>query len=148
MHRRVGDSRETGDAMEDAIKHTYICGGDEWFSEKTEVSIAARSFAQGGMRKCHKCVEKIVESSKVYSLESVAKFSIIHRDARSARAAAFADAKMQMVAEYWAQQFNIKSPPQHKVSFVVAQASECFVCVCVCEREREREVGGWVIVRG
>ena len=36
----------------------------------------------GGMRKCHKCVEKCVEGSRVYSVESVAKFSIIHRDAR------------------------------------------------------------------
>lgn len=61
------------------------------------------------MRKCHKCVEKVVECGKTYSVESVAKFSMIHRDARSARAAAFADAKMQMVAEYWAQQFNAKS---------------------------------------
>ena len=49
---------------------------------------------------------------------------MIHRDARSARGAAFADAKMQMVAEYWAQQFNMKSPPEHKVSFVVAQVLE------------------------
>jgi len=36
-----------GEAMEQAIKHTYICGTDEWFSERTEVSIAARSFAAG-----------------------------------------------------------------------------------------------------
>ena len=88
----------SGEKMEPAVKHTYICGSDEWFSEKvnvwctatlrmltdaqrraptdvefvcvpsqTEVSIAARSFAQGGMRKCHKCVEKCVEGSKVYS---------------------------------------------------------------------------------
>jgi hypothetical protein len=31
---------------------------------------------------------------------------------------------MQMVAEYWAQQFNKKSPPEHKVAFVVAQVLE------------------------
>lgn len=43
---------------------------------------------------------------------------------RSARVAAFADAKMQMVAEYWAQLFNTKSPPEHKVSFVCAQVLE------------------------
>ena len=149
----------SGERMEPAIKHTYVCGTDEWFTEEvcvlphvpvrarrraatllaaaarlmlragcahaqTEVSIASRSFAQGGMRKCYKCVEKCVEGPKVYSVESVAKFSMIHRDAHSARKAAFADAKMQMVAEYWAQQFNMKSPPQHKVSFVVAQVLE------------------------
>ena len=68
------------------------------------------------MRKCHKCFEKIVDGREVFSVESVAKFSMIHRDERSAKAAAFADAKMQMVAEYWAQQFNRKSPPESKVS--------------------------------
>ena len=56
-------------AMEPAIKHTYVCGSDEWFSEKTEVSIADRSFAQGGMRKCYKCYEKCVDGGKVYSGE-------------------------------------------------------------------------------
>ena len=110
--------------MEQAVKHTYMCGSDQWFTEETEVSIADRSFAAGGMRKCYKCFEKMQEGGKVYSVESVAKFSMIHRDARSARAAAFADAKMQMVAEYWAQQFNQKSPAEHKVSFVVAQVLE------------------------
>ena len=74
-------------------------GADDWVSEKTEVSIAPNSFAQGGMRKCHKCFEKVVDGRSVYSVESVAKFSMIHRDERSAKAAAFADAKMQMVAE-------------------------------------------------
>jgi hypothetical protein len=62
-----GGNRAVGEGMEPAIKHTYICGSDEWISEKTEVSIAPRSFAQGGMRKCHKCIEKCVEGSKVYS---------------------------------------------------------------------------------
>ena len=85
----------TGEQMEPAIKHTYICGSDDWFQEQTEVSIAPNSFAQGGMRKCHRCFEH----SGNYSIESVAKFSMIHRDERSAKAAAFADAKMQMVAE-------------------------------------------------
>ena len=88
-----------GEAMEPAVKHTYVCGSDEWFKEETEVSIAASSFARGGMRKCHKCFEKVVDGRSVYSVESVAKFSMIHRDERSAKAAAFADAKMQMVAE-------------------------------------------------
>ena len=81
--------------MEPAIKHTYICGSDDWLKEQTEVSIAPNSFAQGGMRKCHQCFEH----SGDYSIESVAKFTMIHRDERSARSAAFADAKMQMVAE-------------------------------------------------
>ena len=98
---------------------------------------------------------------------------MIHRDERSAKASAYADAKMQMVAEYCtsaalstsdiaihchappslatpsrqrlaphachanprgrtgsalttagAQQFNQKSPAQHKVAFVVAQVLE------------------------
>ena len=30
----------SGEAMEPAIKHTYMCGSDDWYSEKTEVSIA------------------------------------------------------------------------------------------------------------
>ncbi|KOO23292.1 eukaryotic elongation factor 2 kinase [Chrysochromulina tobinii] len=114
----------TGDSMEPAVKHTYMCQTDEWISEQCEVSIAPNSFAQGGMRKCHKCVEKVQDGRDVYSIGSVAKFSTIHRDARSAKSAAFADAKMQMVAEYWAQQFNKKSPPEHKVAFVVAQVLE------------------------
>ena len=42
-----------GEAMEQAIKHTYICGTDEWFSERTEVSIAARSFAAGRLLNVH-----------------------------------------------------------------------------------------------
>ena len=75
-------------------------------------------------RKCHKCFEKAVDGRNTYSIESVAKFSMIHRDERSANSAAFADAKMQMVAEYWAQQFNQRSPPEHKVAFVVAQVLE------------------------
>ena len=91
----------TGDYMEPALKHTYICQSDEWISEQCEVSIAPNSFASGGMRKCHKCVDKVQDGREVFSIESVAKFSMIHRDARSARSAAFADAKMQMVAEYW-----------------------------------------------
>jgi hypothetical protein len=90
-----------GEQMEPAKKHTYLCATDEWYSEPTEVSIAANSFARGGMRKCHKCFEKVVDGSHVFSIESVAKFTMIHRDERSAKAAAFADAKMQMVAEYW-----------------------------------------------
>ena len=114
----------TPQAMEPAVKHTYICHADEWMSEKCEVSIAPSSFAKGGMRKCHQCFEKVQDGSRAYSIESVAKFSMIHRDAKSAKAAAFADAKMQMVAEYWAQQFNRKSPPQNKVAFVVAQVLE------------------------
>ena len=117
-------NNQTGEAMEPAIKHTYICGSDEWIKEHAEVSIAANSFAKGGMRKCHRCFEKISEGRDVFSVESVAKFSMIHRDERSAKAAAFADAKMQMVAEYWAQQFNRKSPPEAKVAFVVAQVLE------------------------
>ena len=115
----------TGESMEPAVKHTYLCETDEWYSEKTEVSIAPNSFAQGGMRKCHVATERTVDGrGATYSVESVAKFSIIHRDERGAKAAAFADAKMQMVAEFWAQQFNRKSPAQHKVAFVVAQVLE------------------------
>jgi hypothetical protein len=30
----------TGEAMEPAIKHTYICQMDDWVQEKAEVSIA------------------------------------------------------------------------------------------------------------
>ena len=41
-----GPNREVGEGMERAIKHTYICGSDEWVSEAAEVSIAPRSFAQ------------------------------------------------------------------------------------------------------
>ena len=37
------------------------------------------------------------------------------------QAVCFADAKMQMVAEYYAQQFNKRSPPDAKVAFVVSQ---------------------------
>ena len=86
---------ETGERMEPAIKHTYLCQTDDWYTERTEVGDRARTpSAQGGMRKCHKCFER----SDGYSVESVAKFSMIHRDERSAKAAAFADAKMQMVA--------------------------------------------------
>ena len=110
--------------MEPGVKHTYMCSADEWFSEKCEVSIAPQSFARGGMRKCHRCFEKVGDGGQTYSIESVAKFSMIHRDGRSAKAAAFADAKMQMVAEYWAQAFNRKSPPDNKVAFVVAQVLE------------------------
>jgi myosin-heavy-chain kinase len=114
----------TGEAMEPAIKHTYICQMDDWVQEKAEVSIASSPFSRGGMRTCHKCFEKVEEGGRVFSVESVAKFSMIHRDEASAKAAAFADAKMQMVAEYWAQQFNRKSPPEAKLSFVVAQVLE------------------------
>ena len=110
--------------MEPAIKHTYMCMSDDWISEQCEVSIAPNAFARGGMRKCHRCFEKMQDGASVYSIESVAKFSMIHRNASSAKAAAFADAKMQMVAEYWAQQFNQRSPPEHKVAFVVAQVLE------------------------
>ena len=39
----------------------------------------------------------------------------------SVQAVCFADAKMQMVAEYYAQQFNKRSPPDAKVAFVVSQ---------------------------
>ena len=142
----------TGEQLEPAVKHTYLCGTDEWCTERAEVSIAPNSFAQGGMRKCHKCFERTVEGRDSYSVESVAKFSMIHRDERTAKSAAFADAKMQMVAECeppaashsahscfagsetmlalvsraadWAQQFNRRSPPEHKVAFVVAQVLE------------------------
>ncbi|KAL1530469.1 hypothetical protein AB1Y20_001371 [Prymnesium parvum] len=110
--------------MERGTKYTYLCGADEWHSEPTEVSIEPRSFARGGMRKCHKCFEKVLDGSRSYSVESVAKFTLIHRDEHGAKSAAFADAKMQMVAEYWAQQFNRKSPAEHKVAFVVAQVLE------------------------
>jgi hypothetical protein len=51
----------TGEAMEPAVKHTYLCGADDWVTEKVDVSIAPNSFAQGGMRKCHKCFEKAVD---------------------------------------------------------------------------------------
>ena len=53
MAGRAGNAA-MGEAMEPAIKHTYLCGNDDWFSEQTEVSIAASSFARGGMRKCHR----------------------------------------------------------------------------------------------
>eukprot|EP00966_Prymnesium_polylepis_P023811 548788-Prymnesium_polylepis.1 len=86
----------TGEQMEPARKHTYLCGADDWFSEAAEVSIAANSFSRGGMRKCHKCFEKVKDGSRTYSVESVAKFTMIHRDEHSAKKAAFADAKMQM----------------------------------------------------
>ena len=85
--------------LEPAVKHTYICHADEWISEQCNVSIAQSSFARGAMRRCHLCFETVQEGTRTYSVESVAKFSTIHRDARSAKTAAFADAKMQMVAE-------------------------------------------------
>ena len=44
-----------------------------------------------------RCFEKVKDGNDTYSVECVAKFSMIHRDERSAKAAAFADAKMQMV---------------------------------------------------
>ena len=65
--------------MEKAIKYTYLCGTDEWLSEASEVSIAANSFSRGGMRKCHKCFEQVKDGRDVYSVECVAKFSMIHR---------------------------------------------------------------------
>ena len=104
---------------ERAVKHTYICATDSWAKEETTVSIAPHSFARGGMRKCHECAE----TADGYRTDSVAKFSMIHRGS-GARTAAFADAKMQMVAEYWAQQFNRASPADAKIAFVVAQVLE------------------------
>jgi hypothetical protein len=40
MRPRDGMGAVSGEAMEPAIKHTYMCGSDDWYSEKTEVSIA------------------------------------------------------------------------------------------------------------
>ena len=60
--------------------------------------IAASSFAPWRHAQVPQVLREVVDGRSVYSVESVAKFSMIHRDERSAKAAAFADAKMQMVA--------------------------------------------------
>ena len=46
-----------GEQMEPAVKHTYLCGSDEWCTERAEVSIAPNSFAQGGMRSALQVLE-------------------------------------------------------------------------------------------
>lgn len=121
----------TGEAMEAAVKHTYLCGSSEWHSEGTRISIAPHPFARGAMRASHRCCERVEEAGAVYSVEGVAKFSLIHGGEGAAKAAAFADARMQMVAEYWAQQFNRRSGNDAKLSFVVAQVTPS-LCVGSC----------------
>ena len=130
MRRSAPGGRSSGGSVqrEKATKHTYDCEKDRWFTEETQVGITPGSFAQGGMRKCYHCVEFL--DARYTSLtpplclpstnhvefldasgrsddrcENVAKFCMTHRG-NDAKDVCFGDAKMQMVAEYYAQQFN------------------------------------------
>jgi len=72
------------------------------------------------MRKCYNLTEFLEDGSRV---QGVAKFCMTH-GGESAKKVCFADAKMQMVSEYFAQQFNKRSPSDCKISFVVSQVLE------------------------
>eukprot|EP00755_Sulcionema_specki_P002159 Sspe_Gene.118179::Locus_110996_Transcript_1_1_Confidence_1.000_Length_795::g.118179::m.118179/K08292/EEF2K; elongation factor 2 kinase len=106
--------------MEPAVRHRYDCDTGGWHTTNTEVEIEPRAFARGGMREAFKALERDRDTV----LPSVVKFTTIH-DRQREKDSCFRDARMQMVAEYYASMYNkLGTKVPEKVSFVVSDVLE------------------------
>jgi elongation factor 2 kinase len=82
-----------------ATKYTYDCAADKWDEARVKVRIAPHPFAEGGMRLAYRAWE-VVDDDEIPM--------VVKRWKRggSTETVVFDEARTQMVAEHYAQEFN------------------------------------------
>eukprot|EP00741_Cyanophora_paradoxa_P021576 tig00021365_g20827.t1 len=89
---------------ERCIRHEYDAVTSLWQKQPVNVVLDEVPFAEGAMRVAFRCTINVCGSTPF-----VAKFA---KDAADGREVCFRDVQSQMLAKYWAQEFNKRKPPK------------------------------------